>query len=176
MKSWFLKKRKFENCIYITLSLFLIGVGLYFALTNKIIEGVTLLNPIVFGWPLIIISALLLMFEIYCLISKNSKLQSVKKVCYLLVIILSLVVIFDFIILGIVRTIIIVNGLSKKPTADYPLMVRLFYICKTKYKEILIGVGTTLYLSLAGTVIGLILGLLLLKFLNLQIISLILIQ
>lgn len=169
MKNWFKKKGRFENCIYIVLSLFIIGIGLYFGISNNQINGISILHPSVFGWPMVVLGTLLLGFEIYYLISKNQNLLKVKKWLYLVIICISFIIIFDLLILGLVRAIIVVNGLSKKPTADYPLMIRLVYICKTKYKEILMGVGTTLWLSLAGTLIGLVLGLLFVSFRTLEV-------
>lgn len=169
MKKFLLKDRKYENCIYIVSALFNIIVGFVIALNNKSVEGISILIPQIFGWPVIILSILLLGFEIYCLISKNEKLTLYKKIGYLISIFVSIIIVFDFIILGLVRSIIIATSLNKKPTADYPLMVRLVYICMTKYREILMGVGTTLWLSLAGTVIGLVLGLLFVTFRTLEV-------
>ena len=50
--------------------------------------------------------------------------------------------------------------MEKRPTALDPLNLRLIYICIKNGKAILLGVWTTLWLSMAGTVVGLILGLL----------------
>ena len=39
--------------------------------------------------------------------------------------------VFDLLILGLVRDVMVAISLSKKPDDSFPLMVRLIYICKT---------------------------------------------
>lgn len=159
MKSWFLKKGKFENCLFCVFSIFLLIIGLYFGITKQTINGISFLSYKIFGWPLLVISVLLLGFEIHCLITKNEKIYVIKKSLYVFSCLLTCLILFDLIILGIVRSFIVAINLPSRPTTDYSLLVRLAYICITKYQNILSGVFTTLWLSLLGTVIGLIIGL-----------------
>lgn len=169
MKNWFSKKGKYENCIALVLSVFIVIVGLYLGITNTIQEGISILHPAIFGWPMVVVGVLLLGFEIFYLIRKDERLNVIKKWCYLFSIIISFVMVFDLLILGLVRDVMVAISLSKKPDDSFPLMVRLIYICKTKYTEILMGVWTTLWLSLAGTLIGLVLGLLFVTFRTLEV-------
>ena len=169
MKNWFNKKGRYENCLYITFAVFLFVIGLYLGITKTIVEGISLLNYHIFGWPLIVVSLLLLGFEVYILISKNDSLYKAKKICYIILFALTVLVLFDLVILEIVRSFIVASGLSKRPTSDYSLLVRIAYICLTKYSDILGGVWTTLWLSLAGTLIGLVLGLIFVVFRTLEV-------
>ena len=83
-------------------------------------------------------------------------------------IVVSLVII-DFLILGIVRSFVLASTLNKAEASLEALNVRIAYICIKNYKSILMGVWTTIWLSLAGTVIGLILGLLFITLRTLEI-------
>lgn len=169
MKHFFTKKLPFENCLYILLDLFLIIISLYFTISQNSITHLSVLNAKVFGFPLLVLSICFLFFQIYYLISKNQKIELVKKILYLIIIILSFIILFDYFVLGLVRIIIELNNLKIKPTSEYPLSYRLVYICLNKYQEILSGIGTTLYLSLLGTLIGLLLGLVLVCLRTLQV-------
>ena len=160
MKNKLFIKSKFENCIYFVFAVFLFVVGLYFGITNKNIEGFSLIIPELFGWPLFALSILFMGFEVYYLVTKNESLYKIKKILYLVLIVLGTLVLFDLVVLGIVRSFVVAISLDKRPTSDYPLMVRLAYICINRYSDILNGVFTTLWLSLLGTLIGLLLGLL----------------
>ena len=77
MKNKLFIKSKFENCIYFVFAVFLFVVGLYFGITNKNIEGFSLIIPEVFGWPLFALSILFMGFEVYYLVTKNESLYKI---------------------------------------------------------------------------------------------------
>ena len=81
MKNIFNKKGRFENCLFITLSIFIIIIGLYLGITNTIQQGISILHPVVFGWPMVVIGVLLLGFEVFYLIKKDERLNLIKKWC-----------------------------------------------------------------------------------------------
>lgn len=160
MNSIINKQRKYGNCLYFLFGIFLLCVGINFTVTKESVSGLSILNANIFGLPLVILSVVFIAFEIYYLTTKSEKLKKIQSVLYLILFALSIVILFDIIILGIVRSFITASGLDKRPTSDYSLGIRLAYICLNKYSDILGGVFTTLWLSLLGTIIGLVIGLL----------------
>ncbi len=113
------------------------------------------------------ISSLLIILEIIFLITKKYK--DIKRILYILVLGISIVIAFDAIILEIVRSFVTVTQMENRPTSLDPLNLRLAYICLKNYKSILNGIFTTLWLSLAGTVVGLVIALLFISLRTLEI-------
>jgi putative lysine transport system permease protein len=146
----------YENCIYILLCTVNIIYSIYVIINS--LQGIRIFSYKITSCILLIISIILILIEIFFLIKKiNNKL---KRILYSITIILFLLVLLDIIILGIIRTIIIVCNIEKRPTSLDPLNLRLAYILLKNYKSILSGVWTTIWLSMAGTIIGLLIGLL----------------
>ena len=150
------KKLKFENCFYVIFCLLSIIYSIYTVTQN--ISGIRIFSSEITGYVLLIISSILLILEIILLIIK--KYPILKRICYFLICAIIILLLIDVIILGIIRSYITVINMEKRPTALDPLNLRLIYICIKNGKAILLGIWTTLWLSMAGTIVGLILGLL----------------
>lgn len=165
MKNLLTKKIKFENCLFILFCLLGIGYGIYTIFND--LSGIRIFSSNITGILLLIVSSGLLILEIVLLIiNKNNK---IKRICYLISGFIALLVVVDIILLGIVRSYIIVSNMEKRPTTLDPLVLRLVYFTKKNLKPILLGVWTTLWLSMLGTIIGLILGLLFITLRTLEI-------
>lgn len=166
MNNFLNKKLKFENCLYILYCLIGIIYGIITLFSNKL-DGIRIFSSNTLGLVLLIISSALLLTEIILLtIYKN---QKIKRILYIITMIIVSLVIIDLLILGIVRSFILASTLNKAEAALEGLNIRIAYICIKNYKSILMGVWTTIWLSLAGTVIGLILGLLFITLRTLEI-------
>ena len=156
MKNFLNKKGRFENSLLISFSLIGLVYGLIVSFANNL-EGIRIFSNNILGIVLAALSGIVLILEILFLtVIKNQKL---KRVLYLVSIIIASLVVLDFLVLGVVRSFITASTLTKADAATKGLHIRLAYICFKNYKSILMGVWTTIWLSLAGTVIGLILGL-----------------
>ena len=159
------RKRNYQNCIYILLCILNISYSLY--ITVNSISGIRIISNPITSYLLLIISIILLISKIFFIIKKlNNK---IKKTFYLITIILFILTIFDITILGIIRSIITVSNMEKRPTTLDPLNLRLAYILIKNYKSILNGVWTTIWLSMVGTIIGLIIGLLFISLKSIEI-------
>lgn len=156
MKSFLSKRFKFENCLYILFCLLSIGYGVY-AVTSDL-TGIRIFSSNVTGYILLAVSSILLVLEIVLLILKKN--NNIKRIGYLVICVITILLVVDVLVLGVVRSYITVSNMEKRPTALDPLNLRLVYICIKNGKPILLGIWTTLWLSMAGTVVGLILGLL----------------
>ena len=156
MKNILTRKIKFENCLFILFCLLGIGYGIYTIFSD--LSGIRIFSSNITGILLLAVSSILLVVEILLLILKKN--NCIKRIGYLVVCFIALLVVIDVIVLGIVRSYIIVSSMEKRPTTVDPLMLRLVYFTKKNFKPILLGIWTTLWLSMAGTIIGLILGLL----------------
>lgn len=155
MINFFNKKGKYENCLYTLFTLITSIYGLYIYF-NTSLRGIRIFNNTL-GLILTIVSILLLIAEILILcVFKN---QKIKRILYLITIVIFLLVVIDCLILGIVRTFIIAANSTLEEISTLALHYRLAYICINKYPMILMGVWTTIWISLAGTAIGLILAL-----------------
>lgn len=166
--NFFNKKGRFENSLLILFSLISLGYGLIIGLTDNL-TGIRILFDNALGFVLAAISIVIIVLEILFLtVYKNQKL---KRILYLVSIIVVLLVAVDFLVLGVVRSFVLASGLTKAEAATHGLHIRLAYICLKNYKSILMGVWTTIWLSLAGTVIGLILGLLFITLRTLEVTS-----
>ena len=150
------KHIKYENCFLYLFSIIALIYGIILLFSNNL-DGIRIFGSNTTCYILIGISALLIILEtIFLTLIKNNL---AKRICYFISLLLFCLVVADFLVLGIVRNFIIAANLEKRPSSLDPLGVRLAYICIKNYTAILRGVWTTLWLSLAGTVVGLILGL-----------------
>ena len=150
-------KGKYENCLFFMYAILSLIYGIFVATYNDL-TGIRIFNSNTTCYILIIISTLLIISEIiFITIYKN---QLVKRIFYSIAILVFCLVVADILVLGIVRDFITASNLTKRPSTNDPLGIRLAYICLKNYTAILKGVWTTLWLSMAGTVVGLILGLL----------------
>lgn len=158
------KKIRYENCIYLLLSCLIFIYGL--VICNKPLSGIRIFTS---GVVLMVLSSILIISEVILLIIK--KYPNVKRILYLLVLIIGILLTIDVLVLGTVRSFITVLNMENRPTSLDPLNLRLAYICLNNYKTILNGILTTLWLSLAGTVVGLIIALLFISLRTLEISS-----
>lgn len=150
-------KGKYENCLFFMYAILSLIYGIFVATYNDL-TGIRIFNSNTTSYVLIVISTILIISEIiFITIYKN---QLVKRIFYSIAILVFCLVVADILVLGIVRNFITASNLTKRPSTDYPLGIRLAYICLKNYTAILKGVWTTLWLSMAGTIVGLILGLL----------------
>ncbi len=158
MKSFLNKKGRYENCLLILFAIMGLGYGLitYFAGDY---EGLRIIKFPFLSFVLSIISLIILVLELILLINKNDS-RVLKRSLYLVSIIVLAIVLTDFLLLGLIRCFIIAKDLKKIEAAEEGLMIRLAYICIKNYEAILGGIWTTIWLSLAGTLIGLIIALL----------------
>lgn len=157
MSSFINKKIRFENSLYILFCLIGLVYGFITSFSSDL-SGIRIISSNVLGLILQIVSGLLLIAEIILLIVvKNQKL---KRILFLVTIVIVCLVLIDVLVLGVVRSFVTASMLSKAEAATKGLNIRLAYICLKNYTSILMGVWTTVWLSLAGTAIGLILGLL----------------
>ena len=165
MKNILTKKIKFENCLYVLLCLICIGYSIY--VINKNLSGIRIFSNDVSGYILLTISSVLLTVEIILLIFKKN--NHLKRIGYLLICLAFLLLVIDVLVLVIIRSYITVINMEKRPTSLDPLNLRLTYICIKNGKSILLGIWTTLWLSMAGTIVGLILGLLFISLRTLEV-------
>lgn len=154
---FFTNKGKFENCFFYLCAIISLIYGIVIATSNNL-SGIRLFNSNITSYLLIGASIILLILEtIFITVYKN---QLLKRIFYSISIVIFCLVVADIFIFGIIRSFITASNLTKRPSTLDPLGVRLAYICLKNYTAILKGVWTTLWLSMAGTVVGLILGLL----------------
>ncbi|MBQ8293574.1 MAG: amino acid ABC transporter permease [Bacilli bacterium] len=162
------KKSRFENCLYILFCLIGLIYGLITSFSSDL-SGIRIICSNTTGLILQIVSGLLLVAEIVLLLVVKN--QKIKRILYLVTIVIVTLVVVDFLVLGIVRSFVTASSLTKAEAATMGLNIRLAYICLKNYSSILMGVWTTIWLSLAGTVIGLILGLLFITLRTLEVTS-----
>lgn len=157
MKNFLSKKIKYVNCFTYIFCI----IGLIYSInlfTSNNLQGIRIFKHNIFGLILLIIFILLLITKIiFNILKKDNKINNYLFYINLLLII---IVIIDSILLGILRSFIVASSLEKRPTILDPLNIRIAYIVIKNYKEILLGIWTTLWLSLAGTVVGLLIALL----------------
>ncbi len=154
------KKIKFENCLYIVFCIITIIYSIIIIKSNNL-DGIRIFSSNILGLIILIISAILLISEITLLII--NQFTKVKRILFYITLMIITLVIIDIVILGIIRSFIEVNNMitnGSRPNSLDPLSLRLAYICITRYDQILLGIWTTIWLSLAGTAIGLIIALL----------------
>lgn len=159
------QKRNYENCIYIVLCLLNICYSLYIIVNH--ISGIRIISYGITSIILLILSIILLISEMVFIIKKID--NKIKKIFYIITISLFILTVLDILILGIIRSIIIVSNMEKRPTSIDPLNLRLAYILLKNYKAIISGVWTTIWLSMAGTIIGLLIALLFISIKSIEI-------
>ena len=151
------RKGKYENCFFYLFAIISLIYGIV-CLNKSDLSGFRIINSKVISYVLIVLSSILIVIEtIFITVYKN---QIVKRIFYIISILTVCIVLLDSVVFGIVRNFITAKNLVKRPSSLDPLGVRLSYICIKNYTAILKGIWTTLWLSMAGTVVGLILGLL----------------
>ncbi len=155
MKTFFNKHGRFENILTFLFAL----MGLVYGIIKLNWLGISLL---------IITSFIILIKVVLMIVSKNNILN---RILYLISLLIICILLIDFVILGIIESFVIASTLTKAEASLRGLNIRLAYICIKNYKSILMGVFTTVWLSLAGTVIGLILGLIFISFRTLEVSS-----
>lgn len=154
---FYTRKGKFENCFFYLFAIISLIYGIITA-TSTSLDGIRIFNTNITSYLLISISIILLILEtVFITVYKN---QLLKRIFYSISIVIFCLVVADIFIFGMIRNFITASNLTKRPSTLDPLGVRLAYICIKNYSSILKGVWTTLWLSMAGTVVGLILGLL----------------
>lgn len=154
---FYTRKGKFENCFFYLFASISLIYGIITA-TSTSLDGIRIFNNNITSYLLISISIILLILEtVFITVYKN---QLLKRIFYSIGIVIFCLVVADIFIFGMIRNFITASNLTKRPSTLDPLGVRLAYICIKNYSSILKGVWTTLWLSMAGTVVGLILGLL----------------
>ncbi len=154
---FFNNKGKYENCFFYLYAIISLIYGIVIATSNDL-NGIRIFNSNTIGYVIISFSIILIILEtLFVTVIKN---HLAKRICYFIAILLFCLVVADFLLLGIVRSFVTASTMAKRPTSEDPLSVRLAYICIKNYKPILKGIWTTLWLSMAGTIVGLILGLL----------------
>ncbi len=154
---FFTNKGKYENCFFYLYAFISLIYGIFIATSNNL-NGIRIFSSNTIGYVLISISVILIISETIFITSYKK--QIAKRVCYSIAILLFCLVVADILLLGIIRSFITASNLTKRPTTNDPLNIRLAYICLKNYNSILKGIWTTLWLSMAGTIVGLILGLL----------------
>ncbi len=155
----FLNNNRYLNSLYIIFSLICIIFGINIK-TSSNISGIRIFASNMTIYILLFLSLTLLLIEVFILIlGRKINFGNTKKVCFVIVCVLFVLVILDSLVLGIVRSFITVSDLDRKITSEDPLNLRLTYICLNYCSPILNGVWTTIWLSLLGTLIGLIIAL-----------------
>lgn len=166
MSNLLTKKIKYENCFYYLFNIISLILSIIIYI-NDDFTGIRLLNNNIIGLILIIISIILIILKTVLLIfKKNSK---IERILFFIIILLLIILLIDKFILGIVRSFVEANNLDHRPTKYDPFSVRLAYIIIKNYKTILNGIWTTLWLSLLGTIVGLIISLLFVCIKNLEV-------
>ena len=153
------KKSRFENSIGIINLLFSVIYSIIIICTSNY-NGIRILSSDIVSIILLAVSSILLVFYTLLFTFFNNNFSpKVKRIVYLITYLILFIVVCDLLVLGVVRTYIDANHLTKRPTTDDPLRIRLAYLSIKNYKSILTGVWTTIWLSLAGTIVGLVLAL-----------------
>lgn len=160
------KKIKFENCLYY---LFYI-ISLLFCISiinSKTYTGIRIFQNQISGFIFIIILTILMIIKTILLILKKN--INIQRVLFIIIAILLSILLIDKVLLGIVRSFVTAINLQQRPTKYDPFGIRLAYIIIKNYQSILKGIWTTIWLSLSGTVVGLLIALLFICIKNLEI-------
>ena len=157
MKEFIFRKRRYENCFSILLAIIIASLGLYIAFNASSFTGVRILRFMPIG---VIMASFSLIWAIIVILSLYiPKFYKIRKIFDIVGWMLFTLCLIEFIVLGFANSMVAASKLPTKPTQDDKLGLRLSYILLHDYKLILHGVWTTIWLSLAGTVIGLVLAL-----------------
>lgn len=160
------KKIKFENCFFYLFSI--ISLLFSFSIINsKTYEGIRIFQNQISGFIfIIIISILMITKTIFLIIKKNTYVQ---RILFIIIIVFLSILLIDKVLLGIVRNFVIAINLQQRPTKNDHFGIRLAYIIIKNYQTILKGIWTTIWLSLSGTLVGLLIALLFICIKNLDI-------
>jgi len=134
-------------------------------------EGITLVSQskLFFGYLPLIVGLISVIIAIYILIKpSNNKINKFKKILKTILIIFLTIFIFEYIIFTTINSFINVSILTRIPNKEN-FLDSMTFIVINYYDDFLKGVLVTLELSLVGTVIGLILGLIFVIFRTLEI-------
>lgn len=159
MKKLFNKKNRFENVLSILNLSIAIIYCLYSLLFNNL-NNFRLLKSNVVSYIILFICSILLIGKILSLTILKTKIsQKVNRIIYLSSYLFLFIVLFDVVILTMYHSFKYALTLTIRPDNTSALHVRLNYILIKYHKDILMGIWTTIWLSLAGTVVGLIIAL-----------------
>jgi putative lysine transport system permease protein len=161
-----LRKNRLDNLniLFASFVTLLVSIGT-FSQTIRIESGLSLIgtNPRLFSLMLAFISGFILITGLIMLAMKNSNnlsKESNNKIMIIIKIIMIFIVsllIIDLLILGIARAFIIGSSVEKYP-ATASFVVKIMYLFNRYSNLIFTGIQSTLFLSLAGTLIGLFLA------------------
>lgn len=169
MKSFLNKKSRFENILLIINLLITILYALYTLVFNNL-NNFRIFKIKFICYFLLIVSILFLVFWILSItILKNKISQKTKRIIYLVSYIFLIICIFDVFVLTIYHSISYALILPQRPDNTKSLHVRISYILITYYADILQGIWTTIWLSLAGTIVGLVIALIFIALRTLEI-------
>jgi ABC-type amino acid transport system permease subunit len=166
MLSTLLKKHRLDNLNVILASFisFLVSIATY-SQTIRIETGLSLIgtNPRLFSLLLATISGLSLLSSSLILVTKNRKIlneinkDKIMMTLKVVMIFVASLLVVDLLILGIARAYVIGSSVERFP-ADGSFIVKMMYLI-TRYSNLIFtGIQSTIFLSLMGTIIGLILA------------------
>ena len=159
MKMLLKSKLRFENSIIYVCLIFSL-IYCLIKLIGHTYDGIRIISNDLITVIFIVLSALLIIFETLLLtVFRKRNVSIIKRIAFYTSLLITTLIVVDWLVLGIVRSFVVANDLTKKVYKNYPLNVRLAYIFQNNYSAILNGVWTTIWLSLAGTIVGLVLGL-----------------
>ncbi|MDD4000578.1 MAG: ABC transporter permease subunit [Bacilli bacterium] len=157
---------RFQNISLLVIGLF----NLLFAIkviSQSIIQGeisITSHAKIIFGYFMLIFSAIGILYSIYLLIYKPLKIhQKIRKISLIIFAVFLGIYLFEFILFPIINSLIKVADLTRIPAKDQ-FLDSMMYIVIDYADDFLKGIFMTLELALLGTLIGLFLGLILVVF------------
>lgn len=160
MKRLLNKKTRFETSIGIINLLGGIIYGIYLTISNNL-SGFRIFSSTISGIILLVVSSIMLIFYILIRIVLKEKVKKdIQRLFYLITYIVLFITLLDVLVFGIIRAFIDAKNLKQRPTTADALSIRLAYLSMKNAKAILLGVWTTIWLSLAGTLVGLVLALL----------------
>ena len=160
MKRLLNKKTRFETSIGIINLLVGIIYSIYLITSNSL-NGFRMFSTKLSGVILLIISSILLIsYIVVKTLLKEKVSELIQRIFYLITFVILVITILDVFAFGIIRSFIDAKNLKQRPTTNDPLRIRLAYLSMKNGKAILNGVWTTIWLSLAGTLVGLVLALL----------------
>ena len=167
-KKLFGRKGRFQNSWMIIFSVALIVMGIYETInptSSDTVASIFSNIKIVFGLPIVILGAIGLISTIAILVLEHKKidfknLSTIKKIIYYVLFVLVLIYFIEYVILGIVRSFILASEYTKIPEKEL-FFVSTAWLLINNGKDYLNGILVTLSISLLGTIIGLIFGILL---------------
>ncbi len=167
-KKLFRRKGRFQNSWMIIFSIALIIMGICETInptSSDTVASIFSNIKIVFGLPIVILGAIGLISTIAILVLEHKKIECrnlsvIKKIVYSVLFVLVLIYFIEYIVLGIVRSFILASEYTKIPDKEL-FFVSTAWLLINNGKDYLNGILVTLSISLLGTIIGLVFGLLL---------------